>query len=52
MAKSKGMTQVAKDAGVTRASLYKSLSGDASPKFETINKVVMPLGLKLTVTHL
>ncbi len=34
-----GMTEVAKKAGVTRASLYKSLAEDANPKFSTISKV-------------
>jgi probable addiction module antidote protein len=46
-ARAKGMSTVAKDAGVTRASLYKSLSETGSPKFETINKVANALGSKL-----
>ena len=51
VAKAKGMTKIAEEAGVTRASLYKSLSGDTSPKFETISKVLNALGLKMTITH-
>jgi probable addiction module antidote protein len=45
--RAKGTTQVARDAGVSRESLYKALSGDRSPAFETILKVVGALGLKL-----
>ena len=40
IARAKGMTQVARDAGVSRESLYKALSRDRSPAFETILKVV------------
>ncbi len=48
-AKAKGMTEVAKQAGVTRASLYQSLDGSKKPKFETIVKVMNALNMKLTV---
>ena len=48
-ARAKGMTEVAKAAGVTRASLYKSLSEDGNPNFTTISKVVKALGCKLNV---
>ena len=47
--RAKGMTQVAKKAGVTRASLYKSLSEDGNPGFDTINKVVDALGCKIAI---
>ncbi|HEX4382369.1 MAG TPA: addiction module antidote protein [Myxococcales bacterium] len=47
IARAKGMTQVAHDAGLSRESLYKALSGDRSPDFSTILKVVEALGLKL-----
>jgi probable addiction module antidote protein len=47
IARAKGMTQVARDAGLSRESLYKALSGDRSPAFETVLKVVGALGLKL-----
>jgi probable addiction module antidote protein len=47
IARAKGMTQVAREAGVSRESLYKALSGDRSPSFETILKVIAALGLKL-----
>ncbi|MCB9150800.1 MAG: putative addiction module antidote protein [Caldilineaceae bacterium] len=48
-ARAKGMTEVAKQAGVTRASLYKSLSADSNPRFETISKIVEALGGHLSV---
>ncbi|MEX0725317.1 MAG: addiction module antidote protein [Planctomycetaceae bacterium] len=47
IARAKGMTQVARDAGLSRESLYKALSGERSPSFETILKVIGALGLKL-----
>lgn len=46
MARAKGMSRVARDAGLSRESLYKALSGDRSPGFDTILKVVEALGLK------
>lgn len=49
-ARAKGMTEVAKQAGVTRASLYKSLADDGNPRFETITKIVEALGCKLVVS--
>ncbi len=48
-ARAKGMTEVALQAGVTRASLYKSLSTDGNPRFETINKIVNALGGHLSI---
>jgi probable addiction module antidote protein len=47
IARAKGMTQVARDAGLSRESLYRALSGERSPGFDTILKVVGALGLKL-----
>jgi probable addiction module antidote protein len=47
IARAKGMTQVARDAGLSRESLYKALSGDRSPSFDTILKVLSALDLKL-----
>jgi probable addiction module antidote protein len=49
-ARAMGMTEVAKKAGVTRASLYKSLSENGNPKFSTISKVTKALGCRLAVT--
>ena len=45
--RAQGMSQVARDAGLSRESLYKALSGDRNPSFETILKVVDALGLRL-----
>jgi probable addiction module antidote protein len=47
IARAKGMSQVARDAGLSRESLYKALSGDRSPGFDTILKVIEALGLRL-----
>ena len=47
IARAKGMTQVARDAGLSRESLYKALSGDRAPGFDTILKVMHALGLEL-----
>lgn len=47
IARAKGMTQVARDAGLSRESLYKALSGDRAPGFDTILKVMQALGLEL-----
>ena len=47
IARAKGMAQVARDAGLSRESLYKALSGERSPGFDTILKVMGALGLQL-----
>ena len=47
IARAKGMTQVAKDAGLSRESLYRALSVDGNPSFATILKVARALGVKL-----
>ncbi len=47
IARAKGMTEVARDAGLSRESLYKALSGERTPSFGTILKVVGALGLTL-----
>ena len=47
IARAKGMSQVACDAGLSRESLYKALSGSRNPSLNTILKVVDALGLKL-----
>ena len=52
IARAKGMTQVARDAGLSRENLYKSLSGERTPGFDTILKVVQALGLKLHASPL
>lgn len=47
IARAQGMSRVAKDAGLSRESLYKALSGDRSPDFATVLKVARALGLRL-----
>ncbi len=47
IARAKGMTQVAREAGLGRESLYKSLSVDGNPELATVLKVVSALGLQL-----
>ena len=47
IARAKGMTQVARDAGLSRESLYRALSEDGNPSFATILKVARALGLRL-----
>jgi probable addiction module antidote protein len=48
-AKARGMAQIAKDAGLGRESLYKTLSAGAHPRFETINCVLHALGVKFAI---
>jgi probable addiction module antidote protein len=50
IARVRGMSQVARDTGLARESLYKALSGEGNPEFGTILKVVKALGLKLHAT--
>jgi len=47
IARAKGMAQVAREAGLSRESLYKALSGERTPTFDTILKVVHALGIQL-----
>lgn len=47
IARARGMSQLAKDTGLGRESLYKALSGEGNPSFGTILKVMHALGLKL-----
>jgi probable addiction module antidote protein len=47
IAKARGMSQIAKDAGIGRESLYKALRSDAHPRLDTINRVCKALGVKL-----
>ncbi|MFN4975684.1 MAG: addiction module antidote protein [Bacteroidota bacterium] len=50
IARAKGMTQVAKDAGLSRESLYRALSQEGNPSLSTILKVLAAVGLKLSVS--
>ncbi len=50
VARARGMTEIAKAAGLTREALYGALRADAHPRFETVNRVCHALGVKL-VAH-
>ena len=50
IARAKGMTEVARNAGLGRQSLYKALSPEGNPEFATVLKVIKSLGLRLTVS--
>jgi probable addiction module antidote protein len=50
IARSKGMTQLARDTGLGRESLYKALSIEGNPEFATVLKVMQALGLRLRAT--
>ena len=49
IAKAKGMSAISKDTGLGRESLYKAFNGDASPRFDTVMKVMRSLGIKLHI---
>lgn len=49
IARARGMTQLARDAGLFRESLYKELSGESNPEFATVMKVIKALGFRLHV---
>ncbi len=47
IARAQGMTQVAKDSGITREALYKALRPGSEPRFETVSRVCAALGVRL-----
>ncbi len=50
VAKARGMSQIARDAGLGRESLYKALSSGSHPRFETISAVLGAMGVKFSIT--
>jgi probable addiction module antidote protein len=50
IARARGMSDVAKKAGLSRESLYKALSTDGNPEFGTVIRVMHALGLKFSIT--
>lgn len=50
-AKARGMSKLARDAGMNRESLYKALAPGAKPRYDTVLKVMNALGVKLTAQH-
>ena len=49
IARARGMTQLARDTGLSRESLYESLSGERAPSSETLFKVIRAMGYKLSL---
>jgi probable addiction module antidote protein len=50
IARAKGMTNIARETGLGRESLYKSLSIDGNPEFATVLRVIQSLGIRLRAT--
>ena len=50
IARARGMSQIAKKSGLSRESLYKTLSGEGNPEFSTIIRVLQALELKFSIT--
>ncbi len=50
IARARGMTAVAREAGVSRESLYRALSADGNPEFGTVMRVAQALGLRFTAS--
>jgi probable addiction module antidote protein len=50
VARARNMSQLARDAGITREGLYKALSPEGNPSFDLVCRLVDSLGLRLTVT--
>jgi probable addiction module antidote protein len=50
IARARGMSEVAREAGVSRESLYRALSADGNPEFGTVMRVAQALGLRFSVT--
>lgn len=50
IARVKGMADIAQKSGITREALYKALRPNAQPRFDTVNKVMQALGVKLHAT--
>ena len=48
VARARGMSQVARDAGMSRESLYRALSAEGNPEFATVLRVMKALGVRLT----
>jgi probable addiction module antidote protein len=49
LARAEGMTQIARELGVTREGLYKSLAPDGNPSFATVIKLLDVLGFRLSI---
>jgi probable addiction module antidote protein len=49
IARARGMTEIAKSAGITREALYKALRPESAPRFDTVRRVCAALGVRLVV---
>ena len=49
IARARGMSEIAKAAGITREALYKALRPNSAPRFDTVNRVCTALGVRLVV---
>ena len=47
IARARGMREIAKSAGMTREALYKALRLNSAPRFDTVNRVCVALGVRL-----
>ncbi len=47
IARAKGMSQLARDTGISREGLYRALSAEGNPEFSTVMKVIRAIGIKL-----
>jgi probable addiction module antidote protein len=47
--RARGMTEIAREAGISRAGLYKALGADGNPSFETVSAVLKALGVRMGV---
>jgi probable addiction module antidote protein len=52
IARARGMTEIARAAGITREALYKALRPDSAPRFDTISRVCAALGVRLVAQPL
>ena len=50
VARARGMTQLAREVGISREGLYKALSNDGNPGFATVYKVIRALGLRIVLS--
>ncbi len=48
--RARGMTEIAREAGISRAGLYKALGEGGNPSFETVNAILRALGVRMAVT--
>ena len=49
VAKAKGMSQIARESGLSRENLYRALSGNGNPELSTMTKVMQALGMRIRI---